>query len=109
MEREYVALKAEMFNYDCWVHDVNEKSLIPDLERCLKMSGFTIVNFIDHTFPIQGYTCVWLLAESHLAIHTFPDQKKAFIQISSCNNDKLTRFKDLLQTDFSIVSNHNQA
>ena len=27
---------------------------------------------------------LWLLAESHFAIHTFPEENKMYIEISSC-------------------------
>ena len=39
---------------------------------------------MEHYFTKQGYTGLWLLAESHFAIHTFPEEDKIYIEISSC-------------------------
>jgi S-adenosylmethionine decarboxylase len=64
-------------------------------EKQLKEAGFTILLFNEHHFPEQGYTCFWLLGESHLAIHTFPESGKSYIELSSCNKEKLEKFKKL--------------
>ena len=40
---------------------------------------------MEHSFQPQGYTAIWLLAESHFAIHTFPEENKTYIELSSCN------------------------
>ncbi|WP_442266449.1 S-adenosylmethionine decarboxylase [Tenacibaculum sp. ZS6-P6] len=94
---KYIALKAEMFHFDTWLSTTNTDQLKHKLERLLIDSGFNIVNFIEHNFPIKGYTAVWLLAESHLAIHTFPDQEKTYLQISSCNENKLVLLKQKIK------------
>ena len=93
MKEKYVSLKAEMFHFEKWILIVNPDTLKSTFERLLKDAEFTIVNFTEHFFPIEGYTCVWILAESHLATHTFPKNNKSYIQISSCNQEKLERFK----------------
>lgn len=41
--------------------------------RDLKKAGFAILRFMDWEFTPQGYTALWLLAESHFAVHTFPE------------------------------------
>lgn len=92
-KEEYRALKAQMFHFDLWINQSNPEELKTEITVMLEKSKFTIVNFIEHHFPIKGYTAVWLLAESHLAIHTFPNQKKTYIQISSCNDEKLQNLK----------------
>lgn len=89
----YKALTAEMFHFETWISETNPVKLTPYFEELLKSCDFTIVSFTEHFFPVQGYTAVWLLAESHLAIHTFPDQQKTYVQISSCNQEKLELLK----------------
>lgn len=37
-----------------------------------------------HEFPQGGVTGVWLLKESHLAIHTFPEYRSACINVFCC-------------------------
>ena len=52
---------------------------------------------MDHHFSPQGYTALWLLTESHFAVHTFPEFGRSYIELSSCNLEfyqaflKLTR------------------
>ncbi|MCG8579186.1 MAG: S-adenosylmethionine decarboxylase, partial [Bacteroidales bacterium] len=60
----------------------------------LKNARFKILNFSDHHFPLNGYTAFWLLAESHLALHTFTDKGWCYIELSSCNKEKALHFKE---------------
>lgn len=73
-----------MYNYKTWITYQKEEILIDTLEELLLESGFTIINRIEHYFTNQGYTGLWLLAESHLAVHTFPEENKIYIELSSC-------------------------
>ena len=77
-------MKAVMYNYSNWIKYQNEENLIIELEKILNKSGFTIIDKVEHYFSKQGYTGLWLLAESHFAIHTFPEADKIYIEISSC-------------------------
>lgn len=91
-------MKADMWSHVDWVElngttDTELKSQYDDL---LKRSGFTILNFVDHFFSPQGYTALWLLGESHFAIHTFPEENKYYIELSSCIEEKYDNFKQLL-------------
>lgn len=47
---------------------------------------------MEHYFEPQGYTCLWLLSESHFAIHTFPEANKTYIELSSCNRQMYENF-----------------
>lgn len=73
-----------MYNYNTWINYEKEEKIIFIFEDILKQSGFTIVNKVEHYFENQGYTGLWLLAESHFAMHTFPEANKIYIEISSC-------------------------
>lgn len=77
-------MKAVMYNYNTWIKYQKEEELIPNLEKKLLKSGFTVIDKVEHYFTKQGYTGLWLLAESHFAIHTFPEEDKIYIEISSC-------------------------
>lgn len=66
-------------------------------EKLLQNSGFTILNFVESYFDPQGYTAVWILAESHLAIHTFPENSAIYIDISSCSEEKMNTFISYLK------------
>jgi len=79
-------VKAVMYNYSNWInYDITkEAEIIEKLEKLLIKSGFTIVKKVEHHFEVQGYTALWLLSESHFAVHTFPEESKLYIEISSC-------------------------
>lgn len=105
MKESYVAMKAQMFNYEQWIEEVDPDILKDKLGELLLASGFTVLNHMEHYFPVQGYTCVWLLGESHLAVHTFPQSKRSFIQLSSCNEEKSDLLKERLPSVLSPVDN----
>ena len=85
-------MEAKIDNFNAWLHCCDEKILKSDLEELLNKSGFSILNFMEHAFEPQGYTAIWLLAESHFALHTLPEEKKSYIEISSCNSDLFVNF-----------------
>lgn len=58
----------------------------------LEKSGFQVLKFDEQEFEPCGYTAVWILAESHLAVHTTPQVNKAYFQITSCNVEKYINF-----------------
>lgn len=90
-------MKAIMYNYHMWIKYEDEKTLINSFEKIIVRSGFTIINKVEHFFEKQGYTGLWLLAESHFAIHTFPEEEKVYIEISSCVKQYYDRFLQELE------------
>lgn len=54
-------------------------------DNILRRSGFNVLNVLEHHFQPQGYTALWLLSESHFAVHTFPEAGRSYIELSSCN------------------------
>lgn len=85
-------INANIYSHKEWVKDIDPTSLQIHYKSLLISSGFKIVNYSEHYFPNKGFTCVWLLAESHLAIHTFPNANKSYIELSSCNKAYLDKF-----------------
>ena len=63
------------------------------LERCVQevlAAGLQPVNLLAHTFPDTeqgpgGVTATVLLAESHLCIHTWPEQLGVTVDVYVCN------------------------
>ena len=70
----------------------SDHQLKTDVESLIITSGFPVLKFVEHVFDPQGYTALWLLAESHCALHTFPEEQKAYLEISSCNSDMYVNF-----------------
>ena len=85
-------MNAIIYNYKIWINNTDTYVLIPKLREILRKSEYNVLNFIEHSFVPQGYTCLWLLAESHLALHTFPEEGKSYIELSSCNEVMNKRF-----------------
>ena len=85
-------MKAEIFNIRVWVREINPDKLKEFYSELLCLSGFEILNFQEHYFKPRGWTILWLLGESHFAIHTFPEESKSYIELSSCNIDMYNYF-----------------
>lgn len=85
-------MEAKIDNFSSWVNQHEPELLKTEVEKLIIDSGFTVLNFIEHHFSPQGYTALWLLAESHCALHTFPEEEKSYIELSSCNSDLYVNF-----------------
>ncbi len=86
-------MKAKIYNTSRWIKETDPEKLKNIYERLLVLSGFGILNFQEYYFDPIGWTGLWLLGESHLAIHTFPEEGKSYIELSSCNIDYYNYFK----------------
>lgn len=73
------------------------------LKEICKTYNFQILNEIHHSFQPIGYSIIFLLSESHISIHTFPEKNHMAFDIYTCreykdNNDYLNIFNFLLDT-----------
>jgi S-adenosylmethionine decarboxylase len=48
--------------------------------------GATILHCAHHKFEPQGLTAILLLSESHISVHTYPEQNSAAFDIFTCGN-----------------------
>lgn len=78
-------MTAKIWNKNWWIDETREKVLDNTLDRLIRQAGFNVLGTIEHEFTPFGYTKLWLLGESHLALHTFPEENKAYVELSSCN------------------------
>ena len=85
-------MKAKIWNKSWWISETREKVLDNLLNFLSVVSGFHVLQTMEHEFTPYGYTKLWLLAESHLAVHTFPEHGRAYIELSSCNEQKFDLF-----------------
>ncbi len=85
-------MKANMFNKSWWVTETREKELDRVLKGLLNDAGFNVRDEIECEFRPYGYTKLWLLSESHLAVHTFPEEGATYIELSSCNEQYYINF-----------------
>ena len=75
--------------YGCPFHLLdNERFLLDLIEIAAESSGATIVQTISKKFEPQGVTIVSLLAESHISIHTWPEEGKAACDVYTCGDSQ---------------------
>ena len=73
--------------YDCSFVLLNdEQYLIKLLESAAILSGATVIQTIFKKFDPQGVTVICLLAESHISIHTWPEEGKAAVDLYTCGD-----------------------
>lgn len=77
-------MKAQIHNYAVWVDITNPNTLYKKYSKLLSESGFNVLNVVEKHFEPFGYTALFLLGESHFAIHTFPEHNQTYIELSSC-------------------------
>lgn len=62
---------------------------LPDVEHALDIiareCGLNVVNKSGHQFDPWGVTFVHVLAESHMSIHTYPENSAAYMDIFCCS------------------------
>jgi S-adenosylmethionine decarboxylase len=103
--------------YGCSV-DAPEMTRAADLRRAciaaVEEVGLTIVGDRFHQFEPQGVTGAVILAESHLAIHTWPEMGSVTIDVYVCNyttdnTAKAERLFQLLERKLHPSRTHIQA
>lgn len=85
-------MQAQMFNLSCWTSETDPHVLRSYFSNLLQSAGFGVLGSIDYHFKPFGYTLLILLSESHFAIHTFPEEGKSYIELSSCIGPQFERF-----------------
>ena len=76
------------------IHDIenpdqvlNDRDFLEDIMRhAIRLSGATIIDTIHHVFDPQGLTLLFLLAESHASIHTYPEKAYAAFDFFTCGD-----------------------
>lgn len=96
-------MEATIWNFSSWITETNPKKLRTEFGAMLKKAGFNVVNLQEHYFVPFGYTALWLLSESHFAIHTFPEYNRTYVELSSCNQAMYDKFVELIEKDFDTI------
>ncbi len=76
----------------------------------VRAAGLQPVNQLFHTFPDTGHgpggiTATVLLAESHLCVHTWPEQRAVTLDVYVCNfgGDHSAKAQDLLEALVALL------
>jgi S-adenosylmethionine decarboxylase proenzyme len=76
------------------------------LREICKTNDFNILNEVEHQFFPIGCSVLFLLSESHLSIHTFPEKNHISFDIYTCRQYSDDTFYNEI---FKILSNKLQA
>lgn len=91
----YVALiKLEFANESSGFIEEIAQGLITDLD-------LKVVKRIPHTFHPKGMTLAFILSESHLLIHTWPESGLIHVDLVTCSSRSKKEFESSLKAVFS--------
>ncbi|MEM0057476.1 MAG: adenosylmethionine decarboxylase [Candidatus Bathyarchaeia archaeon] len=63
------------------------EDLRPILDRVVASSGLHVVSSSFHQFEPHGVSAIYLLSESHLSVHTWPEYGYMALDIFTCGDD----------------------
>ena len=76
--------------YDCDPAKLDNETFLRDtITTAAERAGATLLNLITHRFEPQGVTGLALLAESHISIHTWPENGYAAVDVFTCGDHTL--------------------
>lgn len=71
--------------FECPSDLLNDELFVRDaLKEASRRSMSTLLEISSHSFQPQGVTAIGLLAESHISIHTWPENGYAAIDVFTC-------------------------
>lgn len=73
-----------MYKASFYIPETDVIRLRAVLEEALDEAGFSVLDFSGYNFEPEGWTACWVLGESHLAVHTFPENGHSYIELTSC-------------------------
>ena len=56
------------------------------LRQAVEHANATLIEEVKYEFTPQGITAVCLLSESHISIHTWPEEGKAAVDVYTCGD-----------------------
>jgi len=75
------------------IKNIKNQHLLSDIEKMKDMlddicntHNFTVLQRVGHKFEPIGYTLMYLLSESHISVHTFPECNYIAFDIYTCRD-----------------------
>jgi len=76
----------------CSFDALNDPRFIEQVLRDSVAAGhFTMLHHYVHAFAPQGVTGVAVLSESHIAVHTWPEEGLLFVDLATCSGAQAAR------------------
>lgn len=73
--------------YECPPALLNDEQFVKQaLREAVNQGMATLLHEVSHRFHPQGVTALGLIAESHIAIHTWPEYSYAAVDVFTCGN-----------------------
>ncbi len=73
--------------YDCPTGPLNDESFVRSVLRTAVKRGWaTLLHEVSHKFHPHGVTAIALIAESHVAIHTWPEYGYVAVDAFTCGD-----------------------
>ena len=69
----------------------NPKEIETLLKQMVEAANFTLCGIKIHKFEPQGVTGMALVGESHIALHTWPEEGRLFVDVGSCTSENASR------------------
>lgn len=92
---QYVAVvKLDLFDDSLSFIEEIAQDLIADLD-------LTVIKKISHTFHPKGLTLAFILSESHLLFHTWPELGLIHVDLVTCSYRSRKKFENSLKAVFS--------
>lgn len=87
------------------IQDIGEVALLDDVvsvqhlfDTICEKYQYSILQKIHHRFEPHGFTLIYMLSESHLSIHTFPEKQYAAVDLYTCRQYTNNRIQnDILE------------
>ena len=87
--------------YECSAELLNDVGRVEEiLLGAARIVNATILSTSFHSFTPQGVSGVVVIAESHLAIHTWPEHGYAAVDVFTCGNLDYKRALDFIKASF---------
>lgn len=87
--------------YDLWVADgailEQAETWRKILTEAASTCGFTVVGKQFHQFEPVGVTGILLLSESHMSVHTWPEERLATLDLFTCGEHDMSIFVESIR------------
>ena len=88
---------------DSHIDMVDMDTIENECEKWINKTKSSVVNKVSYEFSNGGFSCVWLLSESHMSVHTFPEEKGISIDLFTCGDIDPFLVKDDITSFFGGV------
>lgn len=95
------------------ISDIKYEGELPNIEKLLdeaisKVNELNVVNKFVHNFQPNGISLVYVLAESHISIHTWEEYNYLSIDFYTCGDTTPTKTLDTFLNNFKIIEENRQ-